>query len=77
MVRPSPMPVEDFPDSSLYQERYHLEAHTIKEGLPTDYVGLMSLTLKRGEDGGWRITRWEDEAVSGETFTMSQLRAAL
>ena len=68
---------QEWADSSLFQERYTLVAHTAQTDLPSTYVGLMRLVLVRGEDGGWRIRSWEYEAVSGETFTMSQLRAAL
>ena len=68
---------QQWADSSIFQERYTLDVHTLESGLPRSYSGLMRLTLVREEDGGWRISRWEDEAVSGETFTISQLRAAL
>jgi len=68
---------QEWPDSSIFRERYALQIHTVQESLPDRYSGLMTLTLARGEDGGWRIHRWLDEAVSGENLTMSQLRAAL
>lgn len=68
---------QEWADSSLFQERYTLQVDTRQTDLPSTYIGLMRLVLVRGEDGGWRIRHWEDEAVSGETFTMSQLRAAL
>lgn len=68
---------QQWADSSIFQERYTLDVHTLESDLPRSYSGLMRLTLVREEDGGWRITRWEDEAISGETFTISQLRAAL
>lgn len=68
---------QQWADSSIFQERYTLDLHTLEGGLPRSYSGLMRVTLAREEDGGWRISRWEDEAVSGETFTISQLRAAL
>ncbi|MCB2198416.1 hypothetical protein KQI63_03370 [bacterium] len=68
---------QQWADSSIFQERYTLDVHTLESELPRSYSGLMRLTIVREEDGGWRISRWEDEAVSGETFTISQLRAAL
>ena len=68
---------QQWADSSIFQERYTLDVHTVEPDLPTSYTGLMRLTLVREEDGGWRIHHWEDEALSSETFTISQLRAAL
>lgn len=63
-------------DEAVYLESYRLEVHTLRGDLPTVYEGLAELTIHREEDSGWRIRRWGDD-VSGDSATMSQLRASL
>ncbi len=65
-----------FADSAVYRESYQLVIGPVDSDLPTVYEGLADLTLKREEDGGWRVVRWIDDA-GGEYPAISQLRAAL
>jgi len=65
-----------FADSAVYRESYQLVIGPVDSDLPTVYQGLADLTLKREEDGGWRVVRWVDDA-GGEHPAISQLRAAL
>jgi hypothetical protein len=65
-----------FADSAVYRESYRLDLAPFDSDLPTVYQGLADLTLKREEDGGWRVVRWVDDA-GGDAPAISQLRAAL
>ncbi len=71
-------PIEEvsFADSAVFRESYTLEIAPANETLPRLYAGVADLTLKREQDGGWRVVRWFDDA-GGDDLTMSHLRAAL
>ncbi|MCB2213278.1 hypothetical protein KQI52_14280 [bacterium] len=71
-------PIEEvsFADSAVFRESYTLEIALANETLPRVYAGLADLTLKREQDGGWRVVRWVDDA-GGDEPSMSHLRAAL
>ncbi|MBS1260961.1 MAG: hypothetical protein MAG453_00278 [Calditrichaeota bacterium] len=63
-------------DSALFRENYRLEIHPADTSLPSVYEGLADFTLRREQDGGWRVVRWLDDAA-GDAPAISELRAAL
>ncbi len=67
---------ENAADTVIYQQNYSLSYHSVQEGLPQVYEGVLQWYLVRGSDGGWRIRIWQDD-TAGDEATMSTLRLTL